>query len=169
MATPQAIADRREVDRLRGELKSRETPELIYDLGENARDEGLSMVTNREKRAMSNGNGSAGAAGMMQMPTQQQIAEANALVAKISPNIKVVLTTTVRGLLTGFPGIPPHVLLSIIAAETGTIVGGALQGDLGPMMQLRNTFRDAFNEGMRKAPLNAIPAQGVPADIRGEG
>jgi hypothetical protein len=101
-------------------------------------------------------------------PTSEQVAAVDAQLAKISPVIKAAVHTTIRGLIVGGGGIPPHVIMSAICFETANFLGNAVQGELSIMAQIRKALRDAFEEGMRKAPI--IPPVGemqAPPKMRG--
>lgn len=83
----------------------------------------------------------------------QQQAPGQALVDQITPSMRAAMTCTMRGLLTGYPGVPPHVLLSMMCFEAGHFAAQALQGDITTMVNVRKMFRDSFADGVSKAPL----------------
>ena len=101
-------------------------------------------------------------------PTAEQVAHADALLNAMAPPMKAAIGTTIRGLLFSFPGVAPHVILTAACFEYATFVGQCLQGDIAQMAQLRKGFRDAFEEGMRKAPIMQPPVPGsMPTNLRG--
>lgn len=86
----------------------------------------------------------------------------------IDPVVRQVVGTVVRGLLVSAPGVPPHVLLNVIARQTGSLLAGALTADLATVLQLRKGFKDAFAAGVQneKIQQNPIPQQPTMAVAR---
>ena len=99
-------------------------------------------------------------------PTADQIKQTEQLLANVSPQIRAVLGTVFRGLMISVPGIPPHVVLQMVCFETGNFAGSALQGDLMQLIQLRKSFKEAFNEGVSKSALVQTPTGPLP-NLRG--
>lgn len=103
-------------------------------------------------------------------PAPEEIAKQQAVLNKMDAPMRAVLSTMIRGLLTAFPGVRAHVIMTMVAAQTGELLGAALQGDLMMLMQIRKGFMDAFNEGVRRNPPNSgvMPPQGAaPPNLRG--
>lgn len=88
-----------------------------------------------------------------QGPTPEQVAAADAALARIRPIIQPSLHVMIRGLLMSCPGVPPHVVLCSIAYEAGNFMAQVFDGDIGQLAQIRGTIKQSFEEGMRKAPL----------------
>ncbi len=88
-------------------------------------------------------------------PTQEQMAQVNAMFAKMAPHFKAVIGNMTNGLLASCPGVQPHVILQMICFEVAHTAGSALQGDIATLAGIRKGFRDAFEEGLRKAPIVA--------------
>ena len=86
-------------------------------------------------------------------PTAEQVAAADAALARIRPLIQPSVHVLIRGLLMSCPGVPPHVVLCSIAFEVGNFMGQAFQGDIGAVSSLRGSIKQSFDEGVRKAPL----------------
>jgi len=103
------------------------------------------------------------------MPSAEQVGQINALLTAIEPSIKAIAGTIIRGLMVSFPGVPPYAVLTMFSFQTANIIGQALSGDIAMMMQIRKGYREAFEEGLRKAPIVGPAAnQGAPPNnIRG--
>lgn len=71
---------------------------------------------------------------------------------KLNGPTKLVIGTMIRGLQVSAPGIEPAAILHVIAWHTGNLLASAVQGDPLVNAQARNGFRDAFEDGMKKAP-----------------
>ena len=163
MPTQFEIDQRREVDRIRAELKSSETPEMVYDLGENIFEENAEQSTGKELMNEMNGH-----SGSPQL-NHEQVAQAEAVMAAMAPTMKAAIGVLIRGLMFSFPGAPPHVVLTAACFEVGNFAGQALQGDLSAMINLRKAYTEAFAEGVRKAPIMSPPAPGsMPTNLRGD-
>ena len=93
----------------------------------------------------------------------QQITPAAALSQlekMIDPVVRQVVGTVVRGLLVSAPGVPPHVLLNVIARQTGSLLAGALTADLATVTAAPEGLgKDAFAAGVQneKIQQNPIP------------
>ena len=88
-----------------------------------------------------------------QGPTMEQAAAATAHWQALSPPVRQVLGTMIRGLLVSAPGIAPHVILSVVAWQAGNLIGEALNADIASAIQLRKMFIDSFSDGVRKAKI----------------
>jgi hypothetical protein len=64
----------------------------------------------------------------------------------------------VRGLVMSWPGIPPDVLVQSMAKASGLALSSMLQGNLGDLLKLRLAMKNAFGDGVNRAPMNP-PAQ----------
>ena len=88
------------------------------------------------------------------VPTHEQIAQTQAILDKINPPFQQVLGVVLRGLLTsGPPGIPPHVLMNVIAYQTGSLLAHAIQADIATLAGIRRGFIECFSQGVRAAPI----------------
>lgn len=115
-------------------------------------------------------NGNASATGIA--PASEEIAKQQVVLSKMDAPMRAVLSTMLRGLLTAFPGVPSHVIMTMVAAQTGELLGAALQGDLMTLINIRKGFIEAFNEGIRRNPPNSgvmppPPAGAAPSNMRG--
>jgi hypothetical protein len=93
---------------------------------------------------------------------QQQSAQASAILNQITPPIRAALQTVIRGILTGYEGVPAHVLLQVVAFEVAYYSGQALQSDIATTLQLRGQFKKAFEDGFKKVPMQAPMMPGAP-------
>ena len=115
-----------------------------------------------------NGNDTPPAAAAQPVPTSEQVGQTNALLATISPAVKAVVGTMIRGLMVSFPGVPPHVVLTMLSFETANFIGQALQGDIAMIAGIRKGYKEAFEEGLRKAPIVPPSKSGdMPTNLRG--
>ena len=108
--------------------------------------------------------------GQQQMPTQEQIHQMEGMMQQAIPTITNALSVVLRGLVVSFPQIPPHVMLTLICQETAAVSGLALMGgDVMQIIKIRQGFKTAFEEGLKKATTIQQQAsrQQAPADIRG--
>lgn len=106
--------------------------------------------------------------GGIQVPTPEQVAQADAMLNRVTPQLRAVVGTMIRGLMMSFPGVAPHAILTMICFETANFAGQALQGDIAMMSGIRKGYRDAFEEGLRKAPIVAASKPGeMPTNLRG--
>lgn len=87
---------------------------------------------------------------------QQQMQSLNDLNAPI----RQVVGTMIRGLLVSCPGVPPHVILSVVAWQTGNLIADAMVADLKTQFELRKTFKDSFHDGVKQAPLRQPEVHG---------
>lgn len=105
-----------------------------------------------------------------QLPSKEQIAQMDAMMQQAVPTITNALSVVLRGLVMSFPQIPPHVMLTLICQETAVVSALALVGgDVFQMIKIRQGFKAAFDEGLKKATAiqNQQTSQQAPADIRG--
>lgn len=93
-----------------------------------------------------------------QPPTEAQSAQLQALNDLNGP-VRQVIGTVMRGLLVSCPGVPAHVLLSVVAWQTGHLIAEAIVADLATQFQLRKAFKEAFNDGVKAAPMKQPPGQ----------
>lgn len=85
-----------------------------------------------------------------------------AMVDQLTPMIRAAVHTTMRGLMTGFPGVPPHVVLAMTCFETGFFAGQALGGDIASVVQIRKMMNNSFADGVKRAPMQALKSDWVP-------
>lgn len=83
----------------------------------------------------------------------QKAAAHAGLVDAINANVKIVLTTALRGLMATHGGIPAQLVLNAFAWQAGNILAATIQGDLAPVIQARKMFGDMFADGVRKAKI----------------
>jgi hypothetical protein len=95
-------------------------------------------------------------------PEVEQQMAANLILNQITPPIRAALQTVIRGILTGYEGVPAHVLLQVVAFETAYYSGQALQSDIATTLQLRGQFKKAFEDGFKKVPMQAPMMPGAP-------
>jgi hypothetical protein len=72
--------------------------------------------------------------------------------ALLETNVALVVSTMMRGILVGAPGMPVHELLNAIAKVTGKTMSSVLVADLATTIQLRKGFIEAFTVGVRSIP-----------------
>ena len=102
-------------------------------------------------------------------PTPEQIADVHAMLTTLTPQIRAVVGTMVRGLMVSLPGVAPPAILQMLCYEVANCVGQALQGDLTTLASIRKGYREAFEEGLRKAPIVQTPPAGsMPLNLRGD-
>lgn len=95
--------------------------------------------------------------------TPEQGAAAQTQLEKmITPAIRQVIGTVFRGVLVSSQGVPPHVVLNVIARETGSLLAEAIQGDLMGVLKLRKDFKKAFEDGVTHAKIIQTPPSNVP-------
>jgi hypothetical protein len=101
--------------------------------------------------------------------TPEVFAAATAMERKVGPVVRQVLGIVIRGLLVSSPGVPPNVLLGIMAWQTGNLLAGAFQADLGTTLMVRKQLKEGFAEGIAKTPVAQPPMQGgmMPAKLNG--
>lgn len=95
-------------------------------------------------------------------PTNQDATAAAKGRAVLDAQVTQIVGVVIRGILVSSPGVPGHEVLASVARVTGTLTAGALQGDLQALLTIRKSLKDAFGEGMQKAPL-IQPANQQPA------
>lgn len=88
-----------------------------------------------------------------QGPTPEMLVATAAQIEALTPGVKQVVGTMMRGLMVSAPGVPPHLLLSVFCWQCGNLCGEALVGDIASMIEIRNTFRESFLDGLQKAKL----------------
>lgn len=88
-------------------------------------------------------------------------------VALIQAQVRQVLGITIRGLMVSAPGVPAHVLLGAICHETGNLCAGAVSGMLGAVMEARRGMKDAFDAGVKKAPMLQAQPGGPEQQVKG--
>ena len=103
-----------------------------------------------------NGNPSPGQLAQ-QGPTTEQMAATAEQFAALAPPVRQVIGTVLRGLLVSAPGIPPHIIMSVVAWQAGNLMAEALQADIATAIQLRKLFNDSFADGVRKAKIVQPP------------
>jgi hypothetical protein len=90
----------------------------------------------------------------------------------INPAIRQVVGVMMRGLLSGCPGVPANVVLSVIAWQVGNLAADTMVADLKTQFALRKSFKDAFEDGVGKAALRQPemapgPAMTAPIHLKG--
>jgi len=94
--------------------------------------------------------------------TPEQLATlANQLDALGGP-VRQVVGTVLRGLLVSAPGVAPHVLLNVVAWQTGNLLAGAIQAELTTHFELRKGFKEAFADGIQKSKMSQPAAGPMP-------
>jgi hypothetical protein len=79
--------------------------------------------------------------------------------------IKPICIGAVNGILRTMPQIPLDEVMIMTCRWMGFSIGGTLSvGDLSPLLQLRARCKEAFNEGMSKAPIRPAPTQATGLD-----
>ena len=71
----------------------------------------------------------------------------------LDQRVEAVAVVFTQGILHSCPGIPPHEILNSICRTTGKMVAGSISADLSTLFQIRKGFKDAFDEGVKSAPL----------------
>lgn len=87
-------------------------------------------------------------------PTQAQEATLAAKTrALLDAQIGQTIGTVVRGILVSAPGVDPRELLSAIARTTGNVCASSVAGELPAVLMIRKAMKEAFDEGVNKAPV----------------
>ena len=105
-----------------------------------------------------------------QMPSQEQMHQMEQMMQQAVPTITNGVSIMLRGLVVSFPQIPPHVMLTLICQETAAVCAMALSGgDVIQMIKIRQGFKTAFDEGLKKATtmMQQATAQQAPPNMRG--
>jgi hypothetical protein len=85
------------------------------------------------------------------------------MVAALDPAIGAVVQTMIRGIIASAGGAPAHVVLNLIAWKTGNFLASTVVADIANTVMVRKAFREAFDDGVRKAPMTA-PAAPMPVN-----
>jgi hypothetical protein len=105
-----------------------------------------------------------------QGPSMEQLAATTAQLEALAGPVRQVIGTFMRGLLVSAPGFPPHIVLSVVAWQTGNLMAEAMQADIASAVQLRKMFMDSFSDGVRKAkmvqPLGSVTLPMGPLSAR---
>lgn len=98
----------------------------------------------------------------MPVPAMDQKAAMAQLNAVLNQNIKIIIETLARGIVTGLPpGLPHHEGMKIACFQFGFVLGSMFQADIATTAKIKAELRAAVEEGFRKAPLMA-PQVGAP-------
>ena len=133
-------ADREEAQRLHDDIKSRETPELIGKITE-------------FQQAVAAEALEAGGAMLPEGLTPEIMAQASAMERRVAPTVRQVFGTCLRGMLVSAPGVPPQVLLAVVAWQMGNLLATAFNADLATTLTIRKNLKDGFADGITKAPI----------------
>ena len=79
------------------------------------------------------------------------------LVAALDPAIGQVIGTMIRGIIASSGGAPPHVILNLIAWKTGNFLATSVIAEVATSISLRQGFKAAFEDGIKKAPMQTPP------------
>jgi hypothetical protein len=104
-----------------------------------------------------------------QGPSMEQLAATTAQFQALAEPVRQVVGTVLRGLLVSAPGFPPHVVMSVIAWQTGNLMADALQADIATAVTLRKLFMDLFCDGVRKAKIVHAPPPGAAGMLKVHG
>ena len=55
------------------------------------------------------------------------------------------------------PGVPPQLVLNMIAWQTGNMLAGGFQADLSSTLMVRKGIKEAFADGIAKAKIQPMP------------
>lgn len=86
-------------------------------------------------------------------------AQTLALFQHLEAPLKHVIGTMVRGVMTGTPGVPPHLVLNAISWMTGHIVASSINADIATLVAVRRGFRECFEDGIKKTKMVQPPMQ----------
>lgn len=78
--------------------------------------------------------------------------------AALDAQIRSVVEVMISGILSSAPTIPVHEVLFAVSRVTGEACAKTLAADLPTTFKLRQGFRDAFEEGTKRAPIVTPPA-----------
>lgn len=81
---------------------------------------------------------------------------------QITPIVRPAIQSVARGVIVGFTGVRPDVVMSVAAFELGYFLGQAIQADIGTMAAFRRRFQESFEAGIRAAPLLQAPSNWNP-------
>lgn len=84
-------------------------------------------------------------------------------VTQLDPLLTAIIGTMIRGILVSAPGLPAHLLMSMIALKAGSTLASAVQADLTTLLTIRKNLKDAFDKGVKSAPMSQ-PAGQMPPD-----
>lgn len=73
--------------------------------------------------------------------------------AELDARVGPVLMVTIQGIMHTCPGIPPHEIVNSVCRVVGNTVGRQLAADLTTMISLRKGYKEAFEEGLKMAPI----------------
>lgn len=85
-------------------------------------------------------------------PTQEQVAAANDVLAKLSEPIGIIIVSMLRGVIGMFGHVAAHIVMNIIAFQVGNQLARMLGGDVATMTTIRRGLIAAFNQGVQAAP-----------------
>src|SRR5271156_3441831 len=91
---------------------------------------------------------------------QEQQAAAQQIINALDPAVSNIINTVIAGLVTLSGGAPPSIVLNMIAWKTGNLLASKVVADIAQQATVRKGFRDAFGDGISKAPM--VHPQAVP-------
>lgn len=103
-------------------------------------------------------------AGPEQPAMMSNVQTIDRMIKTLNQPTSLIVGTMVRGFLSGAPGVPVPVLLNVLAWHFGHMLGSSVAGDIIPVTQIRKGIREAFLDGLQKAPLNPSTVPMQPTD-----
>lgn len=93
----------------------------------------------------------------------QQLPVANNKVANdLNLPVSIAAQVMISGILRGAGNTPAELVMRAIAYHVGFGMSSQLVGNLSALINVRKAMQDAFQEGVKKAPLNANPTDMPP-------
>lgn len=88
---------------------------------------------------------------------------------KLNMPVSIVAQTLIRGVVAAVaPDTPVHLTMRAIAFHVGFGISGMIKADTNTLINVRKSVMEAFNEGVRKAPLNSVLTPDEPAKPNGQ-
>jgi hypothetical protein len=84
------------------------------------------------------------------------------MIDQMTPLVRPAVQAVLRGVITGIAGVPPHVVMNLLAFEAGHFLGQSIQGDLTIMMNYRRQIKESFEAGCKATPLVRAPSDWQP-------
>ena len=88
-----------------------------------------------------------------------------AAIATIAEKVPLAVKVTIAGLVQCFPGLPPQVLLGIIAHTTGQMLAGCVNGELQAMLTMRKLLKSQFEQGIQSVKVVQHPMTKLPTSL----